>query len=102
MSRSVVPITLYPTEILDWTEEFALRLEDGESITGRAATAQTHDGTDTPGLISGAVGGTGSELTATFLASAGTPGGRYYIDLVATLSTSEKTVQRLDLSIPLP
>lgn len=101
MSREIVDVELYPSELLDWTEDFASRLAGGESITARAATAKDSAGGTVAGLVT-SVAGSGTELTATFDGTAGSAGQTYAVDLTITKNTNEKTTQRIRLTIPLP
>jgi len=100
MSRVILTTCKYENEILDQSVDFVNVLDAGETISSRAVTAKEQpSGTDMASMLS-SVGGSGSQVSYTI--SGGTAGKTYFLDVAATLNTSEVRIQRVQLQVESP
>ena len=102
MGRSFIRFIKFSNEYIPQSVDFGPNvLEGAETIQSANVTAYDKDGTDvTATLIDGTASINGTAIE--YVVQAGTAGAYYWIDVEATLDTSEVAIQRLRMSIPRP
>jgi hypothetical protein len=101
MGRTIIRFIKYQSEYIPQAVDFVNVLEGAESIQSASVTAYDRSGNDvTSTLIDGTASINGTAIE--YVVQDGTAGDYYWIDVEATLDTSEVAIQRLRMSVPRP